>query len=495
MSSSPNTSRIFAIAFWCLLLLIFGVNLAYKLGLANTPAPDQGGFERNVIWGIQQVMAGNPLYQNPESEPFAVIQYMPLYYHLTAFAGRLTGVNPLQAEQVYLLARTCNLVFSLLASGLLAVMAIRIFHIRRAIALGISVVGFCLLDRFAISGRPDMLKGLLFLCLVWVLLWFPEKRKRLVYPLAVFIGFLAFFTKQDGLVFSGILPLVLLFSRRWKDLILVLLIQGGLLLSGLAVSQFLWDGQFFANVAGGLQNGLSVSWFLSNFHPFFAHYAVLFGLALVLAFEFFREENHKLLVLASAFVLAFFPPLLLVYKYGSAPNYFTEAILISLLMAGIGLQRMQKVSFFMRKESNWLMACVLIGLMFYTHMMNWGLSIFFNREDLVRKNFDNQRDMASALRAKLKPGEKVLVLSGRQWEDHFTTLLFDRVACPQRDVSIQIFNAKGKLNFQPIYQSIESGNTAWLLTEEGRQPAFLNGNFSAFRPLFSRHGFVALKRE
>jgi hypothetical protein len=420
---------------------------------------------------------------------------MPLFYHLMGFAGRAIGVNPLQADQVYLFARTGNLVFSLLATGLLAVMAIRILKLSRATGFGIAVVAFCLLDRFAISARPDMLRSLLFLCLVWVLLQFPEQRKRLVYLLAVTIGWLTFLTKQDALVYSGILPLVLLFGRQWKDFIMVVLLQAGLILISMFWFQFLWNGQFFANVVGGLQNGLSVSWFLSNFNQFFSHYALLFGLGLVLSFEFFHEKNHKLLVLASAFVLSFFPPLLLVYKYGSAPNYFAEAILISLLMAGIGLDRLQKLPFFMLKESNGLTACVLTGLLFYTQMMNWGLSVFFNREDLVKKNFENQRDVAGEIRTRLQAEEKILILTKKQWEDHFTTLLFDRVACPQRDVSIQIYDAGGKMDFQALYQSIKSGNTRWLIADEGRQPEFLKAGFSGFRPDFSRNGFVVWRRE
>jgi hypothetical protein len=480
--------------YWALLLFIFGVNLVYKLGLAGTLAPDQGGFERNVIWGIQQVIAGNPFYQNPEAEPFAIIQYMPFYYYLIGLTGKGLGVDPVQAEQVYLLARTFNLVITLLAAGLLSLMAIRIFKVSKSIGIGAGVIAFCLMDRFAISGRPDALKFFLFQCLVFVLIQFPEKRKKWVYSLALILGLLAFLSKQDGLVFSGILPLALLIQRQWKDLILVVLAQFGLLLVSQLAFQFIWEGQFLANTAGGLQNGLSVSWFLQSFNQFFSLHALLFGLAMVLAYEFLQEKNWKLLVLGAAFVCAFFPPLLLVYKYGSSANYFSEAIFISLLIVAIGLNQFKNLAFFTREESKWLMASVFSGLLFYTQMMTWGLSIFFNREDLVKQNFEIQKSISLEIREKSGINEKVLILTKRQWEDHFTTMLFDKVACPQRDVSLQVFDAKGKIDFQTFYQSIKSGNVRWLVADEGANPSFLKGDFSGFTPAFSRNGFTVWNR-
>jgi hypothetical protein len=123
------------ILFFGVLFLWIGLQLGLKRILVFSYAPDLGGFERNVIWGIQQIMLGKPLYTNPDAAPFALIQYMPAYYYLVAIIGKILSIDPLNAHSVYSLARCLNALLSLGSVFLLYRMATRNFLISRTIAV------------------------------------------------------------------------------------------------------------------------------------------------------------------------------------------------------------------------------------------------------------------------------------------------------------------------------------------------------------------------
>lgn len=464
--------------FWGFLAFLFALNLLYKWSLVHTYAPDLGGFERNVILGIQQIMLGKGLYSNPEAMPFFIIQYMPLYYHLVAALGWLLNLDPLDAHSIYQLARGLNLFLIFGSCFLLHRNATRHFGLTHSIALPLAALAFFWMEKFTISGRPDTLKAFLFQLLVYVLLSFPEKRKRWIFPMVTLIGCLAFSTKQDGLVFLSILPLALLFLGNWKEM----LVWGIISVCGagciLGFSQLMLSPDFLANVAGGLQNGLSISWFVGAFGNYFGLMAVLFGLALVLSFEFAFEENHKLRVLAAAFFCSFYPALLFSLKFGSGPNYFLECTLISLLILGGWLKTEPLKGRFVYPKSEYLFAIAVVGLLFLVPAINWTTAVFLNQEDRLKQEYETQRGLAEQIR-KSKP-KRVLVLTARQWEDNLSTLIPDLLVAGQRDVIQQVSDAKGKIDYTKIQNALHSGDIDLIVTDSGKKPEFLHLDFSTF---------------
>lgn len=476
--------------FWGMLVVLVVLNLFYKWSLATTYAPDLGGFERNVILGIQHIMLGKGLYSNPESSPFFIIQYMPLYYHLVAGLGLLLHIDPLEGHSVYQLTRTFNLVLVLGSCWLLFQSARQHFKIPVPIALPISLLALLWMEKFTISGRPDSLKVFLFQLLVYVLLSFPEKRKRFVFPLTCLLGLMAFATKQDGLVFLGILPLSLVFAGRWKETIiwgLVVSIGIGLLL---VFCQMVLSPHFLANVAGGLQNGLSISWFVAAFGNYFGLKAVLFGLGLVLSMEFAFEQNHKLRVVAAAFFCSFFPALAFSLKFGSGPNYFLECTLISLLILGIWLKTSPFKNKFVVPQSAWLLALVVFGLLFLVPAIQWSTEVFFNQEDRLKSAYQQSKELAHSLR-KRNAGKLPLVLANNdhQWEDNLSTLMPDMLVAGQRDVIVQIVNAKGKTDYRPFQHMVEGGGLSYIITDVGKKPDFLGSSFEKYTRKTEMNGF------
>jgi hypothetical protein len=354
------------------------------------------------------------------------------------------------------------------------------FRVNKELAIFLGLIAFFWMDRFAIAARPDSFKGLIFQLLIFVLVQFPERRKRFVFPLALILAVAGLLTKQDGLVFSGILPLSLLLGRNWKETAIwggLTIVFNTIILFGI---QSFSGNTFFFNVIGGLQNGISFSWFINVFSGYFSMMAVLFGLALVMAFEFIFESNWKLHVLSSALICSFFPALLSSFKFGSGPNYFLETTLVSLVLAGIWIQKTNFNSFFVLKGSPRLFGLFVFGLLFYVSAMHWLAGAFLNSEPLLKSQYMEQKMVADYLLGQNAGKAKVLVCIDKQWEESLTTLLPENVVSPQRDVAMQVFKANGKISFKPLSEALSNGEIQFVVTDKGQRPVFLNLDFSAF---------------
>ena len=479
------------ILFFAVLFLWIGLQLGLKRILISSYAPDLGGFERNVIWGIQQIMLGKPLYTNPDAAPFAIIQYMPAWYYLVATLGKLLSIDPLNAHSVYSLARTFNAVLSLASVFILYRMATRHFRIPQTIAIFISSIAFLWMEAFTISGRPDCFKGFVFQCLIYVLLQYPSKRKRLVFPLAMMLSVLAFFTKQDGLVFCAILPVVLFLQKEWKQMLVTGLGIALMIAVVFSLFQFGTNGDFIRNVLGGLNNGISISWFVGAFSGYFSVMAVLFGLALVMSLEFVFEKNYALHVLAAGFVFSFFPQLLFSLKYGSGPNYFLECTFISLLFLGIMLHRLSLKSVFQYPFTHYLLGAAVLLMLFLTSAFHWFTGGFLHQEKELKVKYELQKEVVAWLHSHARRTDFTsLVLINRQWEDHTTTLLADHVVAPCRDVSIQVFNAKKQTGFGPLKSVVESGEVDFIVSDGHSISPFLKFDYSGFQQVAEVGGYT-----
>jgi hypothetical protein len=310
---------------------------------------------------------------------------------------------------------------------------------------------------------------------------------------ALLLSLLCFLCKQDGLLAFGIFPLAFLLGREWKNLFFYSLSAAGLLGVSLVFFQWQSGGTFLLNVFGALQNGISISWFMSVFTGFFARHALLFGPTLVLSFEFSREKNRKLRLLASAFLLAFIPPLFASLKFGSGPNYFQEAILLSCILLPIGLSASTSMQFFRFKESNYLLAFCLVLLLSGIQALHWATGVFMHQESRLKAAFEKDQLAAAEIRHDF-PGKKIVLLTDRQWEDNLSTLLSDCLLNPNRDVSAQVYTGKKGDALHALKAYVENSEDLILITGKGQNPGFPGLDFSGFRPEGIRGDYQVWKK-
>jgi hypothetical protein len=461
------------------LISFFLLNVSWKWVLAQSYVPDLGGFERNVIWGIQRIMAGQELYTNPENLPFSFVQYMPLYYEVLAALGKLFSVQPADAHGVYRLARIFNLMLSLGFSSIVFFTSYWRFKVPVFLAGTFAILSFLISDTFTISGRPDSLKA--FFMVLQVLILCKSNGLKLRYKMAIafLLSFCCLLCKQDGVVAFGILPLAFLFGAEWKNLGIYVFGAVLVLSSGLMFLQWNYGDYFFANTVGGLKNGISFSWFMSVFRGFFGLYLILFAPALMLAFEFAHEKNRALRILAAAVFVVFFPSLLASLKFGSGVNYFQESLLISCILLPIGISAFSGPAFFRFSTSKWIFPSLAFLLFFGLSGLNWFSGVFLNQEAALKTTYENDVAFASTLKQEF-PKHKIMLLTDRQWEDNLTTIFFDCIVNPNRDVSAQVFEGKKGDALKGLRNHVSTNPNLILLTRFGQRPSFAGQDFSAF---------------
>lgn len=467
-----------------LLTMFFVLNLCWKIVLSGSYAPELGGFERNVIWGIQQLLAGNALYTNPDTEPFAMVQYMPLYYLVMAKLSSAAGIQPDDVHAIYHLARGFNLILTLLISGMVFSMLRFRLKVSPELAAGFGLLSFLLIPAFMLSARPDSLKAFFVIAHVFILIFFQTSRLRYLLPASLACALLCFLCKQDALTSFGLLPLAFVMGKEWRNFFLYSILAGAIVGLCILFLQNHSHGWFLANALGALQNGISISWFKAGFFSFFGNYAIFFAPALVLCLEFSQEKNRIFRILSAAFLISFFPQLAASLKFGSASNYFMEATLLSCLLLAPAMEANQGKLIFRFKESIPLFLLASILLWFSVPSLEWAGGVFLHQEDRLKKEYLAEKATADQIRISF-PDKKFLLLTDRQWEDYLTTLLWNRVLNPNRDVSEQVFNGKKGNALQALKQHITDSNQIALITKTGQSPAFPGMEFSVFRQVKS----------
>jgi hypothetical protein len=449
-------------------LFVYGaLAVAQKYIWATSNSAELGGFERNVIYGILQLLDTGVLYQNPEQPPHSLIQYNPLFYQLVAVIVRLLDID-FQADvhQVYTVGRSVNLILTLLSTGLLYLL-LKIFSVRNNLSIGLALLWLALAAQGFISARPDTLKHLFFVATVWfaVLYGKSEKLKWLVWSLVS--ALLAFLTKQDGLIAFGI-PLGLLFIYgEWRRLLFAIPISGlATVLSVLIINHFS-NGFFLANVVGGLKNGISLSWFYGTFSGYFIASVWVFAPGLWYAVNHLAFNKCRTAI-ALGILISFVLPLVFALKYGSAPNYFNECMLLCFVPLGIIIQQLQESNLLPNKGH---LLC-LIGVVLITFMPMYAsiTGVFLNHEKQLKSDRLVQQNVSAWVNKNLKSDEYVLCLIQKQWEDHLTNYLFQKSVIPQRDVWKQVYDANKTGGFDYLKQTFEGGKVKFIISRDKNLP-------------------------
>ena len=116
MLPALETAKVLGIPLrWVVLAGVFAIlawNLDLRWAMLLQYRTELGGVEHNVIHGIQKLLLGYPLYQDPEAPPFDVIQYTPAYYVLCAGIAQVFGIAGDDARSIYLVCRTVALIFN-----------------------------------------------------------------------------------------------------------------------------------------------------------------------------------------------------------------------------------------------------------------------------------------------------------------------------------------------------------------------------------------------
>ncbi len=313
-------------------LLVALLHLGFRVQLITDHRVDLGAAEINVVYGIQKILLGRPLYEDPEKAPFDVMQYTPAYYGICAGAGKMLAIDPHDTNTLFLLSRIISLVINLIT-------CLCVFRLCRALgsdawfSVAVCAVVFTLFTEHFYS-RIDSLYALLFVAtMITHVRWLEQGGPVKLLVSTALLAVLCLFTKQTGILIIGIIGAHLLLTKRWKPL---LLYSGGVLLfSAIGMGLICLSTTpaiFVKNTVLGIANGMSGTMYLELFPPPIYKYYVPLHVAGILLIVFaIRKGDAVDRFLATVICIAFVFGLITGLKHGSNINYLFEAHMLALV--------------------------------------------------------------------------------------------------------------------------------------------------------------------
>lgn len=458
------------------------VALATGTWMSQSDIPGFGGEEANVVYSVQQLTAGEPIYSAPDRPPYAVTQYSPIYYIVCASATRLVGVEATDAAGV---TRVCRLV-SLAAALACAVVVFALVRVslRLPVAVGVMIAAFGLVAAvpWHFLARPDALTTLFLLLALFLALRVnpSEGYRPWSAAAAIFVAWLALLTKQSGAQAGALVLLYLAFVRAWREL-------GIAVGTGAAVAAVLvalagplgeWLGPAFKeHLIDGVRNGMDpVAALERTFAPFFQQFWVLAALAAVAGVALWREADPRRRFVGAAPVFLFAFACATGFKVGSAANYFIEFAIVAAISSGVYCCATVA-----------LRPLAIVSLMMYLPFASVGQfeKLCYTRSlprtlrPDPRYQFQAVEEVAMALREELQGDRDAYVLTRECFS--VGNLLFPHTVTPQPRIA-EISHARGLVDYTRLRADVAEGRVRYVVTRAGERPtAYLGARFEKHR--------------
>lgn len=432
-----SSRALFLIGWWVLLGVFLALLCIHVLHIKSY-VYDLEGVEQDEVYTLQRVLAGYPVYENPQEPPFAVTQKTPLYHYLCAGLGHLFGIDPQQPHQVYQLNRTLSLALSLGLLLLAFFIQTRLLAYSRMSASGICFLIF-LCAEMHLFARPDSLFSFLFLATIGAMMAYLKSGSRSKYLwLAVALSALAIFSKQTAIILPPlVLGYVLLIERRLgrfvQGSLLFLLLFGGLFW---VLSRGKPD-VFLANVVGGVRNGIDLGWFFEYiYNASYKKFGLLLILGLLIIRSWWDIKGKEALKSFIAYFLLFdlIYTHLIALKWGSTPSYFTEFVNVTLMAAPLYFQEwLEKETLPQARQLSGLILLLTLSLI-PIHTSEKGLMVpIFSQKPEAFAEAERLRKHLQA-QYMLRPGTWILS------DDELLKLyLFENALLPQDDILYSIY--------------------------------------------------------
>ena len=438
--------------------------------------PDIGGIESNVIYSVLRMLAGYPLYQNPEQAPYAITQYSPIYYYLTVGLSRLIGLTPDDVYNVYAVGRTISLIANCFYVWGLIELARRM-HLPISVAVLVGILAFSLLPPQS-YGRPDSLYNALVVWTAWaVLRWAGSNTsKPLSYGavLTALLAAIALFAKQSALCLPIIVGgyLVLFSGNPWR--IFPFLGWFILFLSAFYVSLFRQDASLvYLNVIRGVNNGIDLANFRYNLVDHYLRpfaWLVIPGLAISIRYSLFEQGARQFIGLTTLGLFLF--AMATGLKWGSALNYFTEFTGLSCLLVADVLCQLRT------SQSDWADAGrlgLILGILWVVPInamnFNWGRTVGV---PINMTQYNQEQAVAQYIKNELRQCPDCLVYTTLFNSSYLDALLFRNCIVPHQDLIIGSAYPLHSFDYTDLDRAAQDGRVRFVITRNGEAEAPLS---------------------
>jgi hypothetical protein len=433
-----------------------------------------GGIETNVVYGIQRIMAGQPLYQDPSSGAYAVMQYTPVYYCFVAAIAKLSGISWHDVQSIFVVCRISALFFNLLTI-IAAALIIRRWAHNFWQSLLFSLPLLLILTTHYYT-RGDSMHLFFFVFAICAYIYYNDRRAFSNLVLAALLSASCIMIKQSGVLVAGVIGFHLCFiSRKYRTAAIYLITTFAFTcLIAVLLTQGNWLA-FYQNAYLGLKNGIDPSFL---YDIFISHFYLEMVPCYVLGFILVRTALKKNTdptfgILATGIALSWLFAVVTGLKIGSSNNYFTEFLVFIILCLPYLLQYAtgETVLFTLYRYPLTLRRFARLALLVLITSKTMGLftAVFiekrlanqrteYNREQALYSYFENT--------LKIKKGAHVL-FTERYFLDN---LFFDYSIMPTKDVVSQTWaSSPFTFNYATFYKTMNTGLVSYIVTDAGKK--------------------------
>lgn len=484
------------------IIILFLLTFVARIVLICYDHPNYGGIDMNVIYGIQRLLAGQPLYQNPSEPSYAIIQYTPLFYHASAALARLFDLNYLDVASVYRITRIAALMCNLASlSVMLGILRFCGLEWRNSLIYALPLLLIVTMEYYT---RPDSMHLLFFVASMYAALRMFRSNQWAWLVIAALLAACSVMSKQSGALAIGIIGFHLFFIRKqfFKA------IAFGLL-SVLFVAGLIWvttSGDwlhFYQNAYLGLKNGIGWDWlytiFISQFYYDLIPCYFLGGMIVYAAAR--QQKDREFQFIATGAALSFLFALITGLKIGSGNNYFTEFIFF--VLCGLPLllrsESQDRQLFQLGKYRITLGRFGSIAFFILVSSKTMGLTSSIFVEKWVRnkhEQYTKQLELSRYFRDNLniRPGQYVYCAE----RDFLENLFFGFGLLPTKDVTTQVYRADPRtFDYDPFIRNMSNGAVQYVVTPvdkkglnpENEEIPFIHFDEQAFEHLADVAGY------
>jgi hypothetical protein len=458
------------------IVVLFLITLFIRAVLIGYYNNNLGGIEPNVIYGIQRLLLGQPLYQSTISDTYAIIQYTPLWYYVVAGVAKLISPTHYQrgldVQGIYELCRILALLFNMFTVVVIAAL-IRTFRFSWAQSFLLSLPLLIVLTNHYYT-RGDSLQLFLFVAAFYLYLLYSKKGSLLYLPIAALCSAACIMTKQSGILCIGIIAFCLVFIER-KYLAAAIYTICSLIFTWALISLLAEDwSTFYQNTLLGLKNGIDLSFlyqiFISQYFMDLVPFYVLGAIVVWLATRQIADKTFG--ILAAGASLSFLFAMATGLKVGSSNNYLTEFLVFVLLSLPLLLQheegRKVLLRFFGRTLTIHGFAWIAFFILVTSKTVGF-FSVVYIEKGLknYKDEYANEQMLYSYCKNSLqiKDGEKIF-FTERKFLDN---LFIEYSIMPIKDIVTQIYTANPTTyNYARFTSGMNTGMIRYIVTDEKR---------------------------
>jgi hypothetical protein len=454
------------------------VTAALGVWLARSGFVHIFGVDTNVLFTVQKVLLGSPLYTDPAAPPFEIAQYGPAFYLLVALVAGAAGVDAGDGEAVARLGRSVALLISVGIFGITYRIARDAIGAGRLVALTTAAFGFVATSPWYFVARPDGLMALALLTCLYCVLRGNQPEGGRDHGWLVIAGVaavVAVFAKQNGVSALVIAVGYLALRRDWRAAATVLAaFAAAAVVAGAALLPVL--GDFVrANTIDGLDNGVSlrVAW-ERTFSVFFLSHALLLALlGYVLLRWRGRGESRARLALFVGLGWLFVFSTVTALKIGSAPNYYAEFVVLAGLAIAAFVTEGERAG---RPAARAFAGVVSLALLVFLPIWMKGQLTRYWLHFQESHRLGWYRNVADYLRAEIPAGSETLVLGTRA----FATVMPERAVIPQPELQGLAYR-RGTVDYARFQEYVRDGRIGYVVQWQTQSLyPFLGADFSHF---------------